>query len=159
MNEAKPPGKIFKALHAIMSEVGAISKDNKNSFQSYSFRSVAQAMAALQPLLIKNGVVLQPGYEQVALHDQEKGFTATCMLALTFWCIEDESCLTVRVPGQGADSSDKALAKALAMAFKYAVFQTLSIPEDGTDSEFATPEVKTVKKAAAGPKSIREMIG
>lgn len=162
MNETVQTQKILDKLLAITSEIGVIGKTNKNSFQNYNFRSVSQAMAALQPLLVKHGVVLQPNYTGLMLHQQEKGFTATCTLHLTFYCVEDQSSLMITAVGQGADSGDKALYKAMAGAFKYGVFQTFCIPEDGADAEFSEPEVKAKKPAAkstgaTGP-SIRNLL-
>lgn len=155
MNNAS--NKVLAALHSLMSEIGAIGKTNTNSFQNYKFRSVAQAMSALQPLLIKHNLIIQPFYDTIQLHEQEKGYTATCVLNLTFHHVEDGSTLSYRIPGQGADSGDKALGKAMAMAFKYAVFQGMAVPEDGVDSEFSEPEVKTKPKTAAP--SMKNLLG
>lgn len=146
MSEHKVPA-VFGALHAVMREIGVIGKENTNSFQKYNFRSVAQAMASLQPLLIKHNLIAIPHYDSPVLHEQEKGYTATVRLSLQFISTVDGSDVMAQVPGQGADAGDKALAKALAGAFKYAVFQTFCVPEEGVDAEFASPEVKAKPKA------------
>lgn len=136
-----PTNKVLTSLHAIMGEIGSIGKTNTNSFQKYNFRSVGQAMSALQPLLMKHRLILQPCYQDEKLQEQEKGYTAVATLNLTFHHVDDGSSFLVRVPGQGADAGDKALYKALAGAFKYAVFQTFCIPEDGVDAEHDSPAV------------------
>lgn len=156
-NDNKQPA-IFAKMHAIQSEIGSIGKNNKNSFQNYAFRSVGQAMAALQPLLNKHGVILQPTYSEPHIIEQEKGAGATVLLRLQFVAIEDGSAMLVAAVGQGADSGDKAVYKAMAGAFKYAVFQTFCIPEDGVDAEFSEPEVKTKKRTPANG-SLREILG
>ena len=156
MNETKVPD-IFAKLHAIQSEMGAIGKANTNSFQNYKFRSVGQAMAALQPLLNKHGVILQPTYSDPHIIEQEKGCGATVLLRMQFVSVSDGSAMLVSAVGQGSDSGDKAVYKAMAGAFKYAVFQTFCVPEDGIDAEFSEPEVKA-KKKTAGP-NLRDILG
>lgn len=151
---SEPSNKVLTSLHAVMAEIGAIGKTNVNSFQKYNFRSVDQAMSALQPLLLKNRLILQPCYQDEKLHEQEKGFSATAVLNLTFHHVDDGSSFLVRVPGQGADSGDKALYKALAGAFKYAIFQTFCIPESGTDAEHESPEVKPKAKPLNAMKNL-----
>jgi hypothetical protein len=143
-------GKVYAALHAVIAEIGAIGKNNTNSFQKYQFRSVGQAMAALQPLLVKHKLILQPNVTGYQMMDQEKGAGCVLMLQLNFIHIEDGSSLVVSSVGQGSDSGDKAVDKALAGAFKYAVFQTFCVPEDGMDAENFEPEVK-MKPKATGP--------
>lgn len=166
MSETTAPEGIFHKLAKITADIGAIGKTNKNSFQNYNFRSVGQAMAALQPLLVKYNVVLQPCFGEVQLHQQEKGYTATCGLSLTFYDADTDTSLMVRSVGQGADAGDKAMYKAMAGAFKYAVFTTFCVPEDGADAEFSEPEVKpraakseAKPVTAPGPKITRDILG
>lgn len=140
------PG-ILKKMNAITSEIGSVGKTNTNSFQNYRFRSIAQAMAALQPLLVKHKVVVQPSFQNVQIIEQEKGAGATVNLALGFWDTEDGSSLVVHAVGQGSDAGDKAVPKAMACAMKYAIFSTFMVPEDGIDAEFSSPEVKPKSKA------------
>lgn len=157
--ESMSPGKIFEKMHSITSEIGAIGKTNKNTFQNYQFRSVAQAMAALQPLLVKHSVILQPEFGAVQILEQEKGCGAVVSLRATFWCIEDGSMLTVSCVGQGSDSGDKAVPKAMACAVKYLIFTTFMVPEDGVDAEFSEPDVKTKPKAAKKSGGIMDILG
>lgn len=47
---------ILDVLPKLMGEIGAISKDNRNQQQNYSFRSVEQALNVLSPLFVKHGI-------------------------------------------------------------------------------------------------------
>jgi len=158
-------GSIFPKIHKITAEIGAIPKTNTNQFSKYNFRSVAQAMAALQPMLTKHGVVVQPSFDRVQILEQEKGFGAVVHLTMTFWSVEDQSNLTVSCVGAGSDSGDKALAKAMACAVKYCIFTTFMIPEEGTDAEYSEPDVKPAKKTektgmpASGTPKMRDILG
>lgn len=150
-------GDVFKSLHAITAEIGAIGKTNKNSFQNYNFRSIGQAMAALQPLLVKHNLVLQPSFTNFQVLEQEKGSGMVVMLALGFYSTTDGSSFVVRSVGQGADSGDKAAYKAMAGALKYAIFSTFCVPEEGADAEFSEPEVKMKKPTSSA--TARNILG
>jgi hypothetical protein len=156
MNESNP-GAIYGALHSIMSEFGAIGKNHENSFQRYKFRSIADTVARLTPLLIKHKVIMQPCYHNQQLHQQEKGWTVSLSLSLTFYAVEDGSSITFQSAGIGSDAGDKAGNKAMAAAWKYAVLHGFGVPEEGVDSEFSNPEVsrkkptKSTSSDGAGP--------
>lgn len=150
--EYKPGPKILGAMKAITAEMKSIPKTNTNSFQKYNFRSIAQAMAALQPLLIKHDVVLQPEILDREVHMLEKGCMVLLTYQLTFWHVSSGESFTVSMTGQGADSGDKAASKAEASGFKYCIFHAFCIPEDGVDSEFHNPEVQKKSSAAVEKK-------
>ncbi len=141
------PQGIYAAMHKIMSEIGAIGKEGRNEFQKYSFRGISQVVDALQPLLVKHGVIMIPQYGDLCLHPQDKGFTATCKLQLGFICVEDGSNMFYASVGQGADSGDKAANKAMTAAFKYALCHGLGIRENevGTDADSDSPVVVAKK--------------
>ncbi len=150
------PQLIFEKMHKIMGEMGIIGKEGRNEFQKYSFRGIAQVIDALQPLLVKHGVILLPQYGDSQLHGQEKGFTATCKLQLGFIAIEDGSNCFFASIGQGADSGDKAMNKAMTAALKYALCHGLCIRENevGTDADAdADSPVVENKKSATAPKT------
>jgi hypothetical protein len=127
---------ICKKMLALMNDVGAIEK-TRDSFQKYKYRGIDDALAALQPLLIKHGVILVPGYTEPVLQPAgEKGFLASTQLHLGWVDADSGEMLRTSFPGVGYDVSDKGIYKAMAGAFKYAVFQTLCIPtEEDKDAE------------------------
>ena len=51
---------IYKAIPAIMGEIGYIGKEKKNQQQGFMYRGVDDVMNALQPLLVKHGVFVVP---------------------------------------------------------------------------------------------------
>ncbi len=151
--------KILEKLHSIMAEFGVVGKNNENTFQKYKFRSIADTVHKLTPLLVKHKVVMQPCYHNQQLHQQEKGWTATLDLALTFYCVDTGSSMVFRATGQGSDSGDKACNKAMTAAFKYAILHGFGVAEEGADSEFSEPEVKARKSVLPATKSMKEILG
>lgn len=141
------PGAILKAMHAVMSEVGAISKDRNNVQQSYKFRGVDDVLKALQPLFIKHGIIC---VQEVLEHSREilptarGGTMASVRLKVmhTYHCVADGSAISCVTWGEAMDSGDKASNKAMAVSLKYAHFFSFTIPtEEPLDTENESPEM------------------
>ena len=136
--------KIYEAIPQIMAEIGAITKDKKNTQQGFMYRGIDDVMNALQPLLIKHKVFAVPEVlEQKREERQTKNggnlIYSICTIKYTFFA-DDGSSITSIVVGEGMDSGDKATNKAMAIAFKYACFQVFCIPtEEMKDPDAETP--------------------
>lgn len=166
---------INKAIVSIMKDIGSISKDKKNQKHGYQYRGVDDVMNALYPALVENGVFIIPKVLETKREERTSNagnnliFT-TCKMSYTF-CAEDDSKIEVIMSGEGMDSGDKSMNKAMSAAYKYACFQLFCIPtEDLKDPDMDTyivedrrvtaEEVEMLKKAAdrTGMK-LDEMIG
>ena len=155
MGETK--GKIYAAISAVMDDVGAVSKNDKNQFDGYKFRGIDAVMNALSPAMIKNHVfvtpeVLESSREERMSRKQEPLIYSVIKVKYTFYT-DDGSNVTAVVIGEAMDRSDKSTNKAMSAAFKYACFQTFCIPtEEMKDSEEETiepePKKRTEKKTA-----------
>lgn len=148
---------IYKAITAVMEEVGAVGKNNVNESQKYKFRGIDDVMNALHPVMSKHKVFCTPTVLDVTREERQnrQGNTLVYSVATvkyTFYTVDGSSVETV-VVGEAMDSGDKSLNKALSAAFKYSCFQTFCIPtEEMHDSEEDTYEVapkKTSKKKEA----------
>lgn len=151
---------IYTAINAIMSEVGAIKKEQKNQQQGFMYRGVDVVMNVLQPLFVKHGVCPVP---RVLNHTREERTTKSggnliysiLDVEYTFYAL-DGSHIVAAVTGEGMDSGDKASNKAMSVAFKYACFQVLCIPTEAQDPDGDTPEESAPKaepsKKTAAPK-------
>jgi hypothetical protein len=143
-------GAIFKAIPAIMAEVGAIAKDRTNVAQNYKFRGIDDVYNALHDLFIKYKIftipeVLEEKDDTVITSKGTTLFYARLKIKYTFFA-EDGSFVTAVVRGEGMDSGDKASNKAMAVAHKYALIQTFAIPtSDGVDPENESHDIKAVK--------------
>lgn len=154
---------IFKAMHAVMSEVGVIGKDRKNPQQGYQFRGIDDVLAVLQPLFIKHGVFCVPKVlkaEREVLPTKSGGSMASVRLLVehTFFA-SDGSSVYATTYGEAMDAGDKASNKAMSAALKYALTESFAIPtkESDRDTEEQSPELAgkapgspaTAKAAAA----------
>lgn len=125
---------IFETIDLIMKEVPAIGKTKQNTKQNYKFRGIDDVMNKLQPIFAKYKLFVVP---EVLEQTREERKTSTggtllysiCKIKYTFYA-EDGSHVEATVIGEGMDSGDKASNKAMAIAFKYALFQVFCIPTE-----------------------------
>lgn len=138
--------KIYKAIISTMKDIGAIGKDQKNTFDGYKFRGIDDVYNALQPAMVKNGIFVAPTLLEMSQEDRisrkgEQMIHTYLQVQFTFYA-DDGSYVTAVVPGEAADRSDKSINKAMSAAFKYACFQTFCIPvADMKDADAESPEI------------------
>ncbi|MDR1328873.1 MAG: ERF family protein [Oscillospiraceae bacterium] len=148
--------KIYPAIAAIISDIGAVGKNQKNQQQNFKYRGIDDIMNALQPLLSKHKVFSVPQIlDQKREERQSKNGSvliySICTIKYTFYA-EDGSFVEAVVIGEGMDSGDKATNKAMSIAFKYACFQVFCIPtEEMPDPDAETPPPSTPKGGAQTP--------
>ena len=148
---------IYKKMSEVMSAVGAIGKDQKNTQQNFKFRGIDQFVNALYPALTKAGVFMAPRVVSATQETREvvrgsgkTGIDKTVNLLVEYdFYAEDGSKVTIGpIAAEGLDSGDKATNKALSAALKYALIQTFSIPtEDMVDGDSVSPEIGASKSS------------
>lgn len=125
---------IFESISAVMAEIGAVGKNQKNQQQGFMYRGIDAVMNAINPALVKHKVFIVP---EVLEQTREERRTAKgglliysiCKTKFKFYA-EDGSFVEAVTVGEGMDSGDKATNKAMAIAFKYACFQVFCIPTE-----------------------------
>ena len=141
---------IYESICKVMEELGAVGKTSKNQQQGFMYRGIDAVMNALNPLLSKHHVFVVP---EVLNHTREerqssKGGNLIYSIATvkyTFYA-EDGSNVSAIVVGEGMDSGDKSMNKALAIALKYCFFQVFCIPtEEMVDPDAECHEVAAKK--------------
>lgn len=151
-------GKIYQAIPAIMGEINAVGKNQRNKQQGFNYRGVDDVMNAINPALINHKVFIVPEImEQTREERQTKGganlIYSICRMRFKF-CAEDGSHIEAVTIGEGMDSGDKATNKAMAVAFKYACFQVFCIPtEEMKDPDTESHEVKGKGQTPSGAES------
>lgn len=136
-----------------MEKVGAISKDRKNPL-GFRYRGIEDALNHLQPALIELGLTVEVECRDLrTMHYVEKGekkdrlqFQTHLLMDVTFVAMDGSRSKRTAV-GEGLDTAgDKATNKAMAAAFKYAIFLGLCIPvDDGTLDDPDASGVKTTE--------------
>lgn len=135
---------IYQAITNVMQEDYAITKNKRNQQQGFMYRGIDDVMNTFQPLLAKNKIFVVPEvlteYREERTTSKEKTLIYSVLKVKYTFYAEDGSSVSAVVVGEGMDSGDKASNKAMAVAMKYAMFQTFCIPtEEMTDPDAETP--------------------
>lgn len=152
MSEERIP-MIYSAICGVMEDIGAVGKNDTNRQQGFKYRGIDAVMNALNPAMLKHKIFCVPEVLDQSREERTttKGSTliySVCRIRYTFFTTDGSSVQAV-VVGEGMDSGDKATNKAMAVAFKYACFQTFCIPTENLmdDPDAETPESSRKKPA------------
>lgn len=133
---------IYQALNAVMRDVQAVRKGEKNTAPNggFMFRGIDAVTNAVGPALREHGVIVAPrvtdwNYDTVTVgHKQTQMGHARVLIEFTWYGPEGDTLVTVAA-GEAFDSGDKATAKAHSVAFRTCMIQTLCLPTDEADPD------------------------
>ena len=135
---------IYEAIGSIMKKGVAIGKEKRNQQQNFMYRGIDDVMNVFQPLMSEAGIFMVPEVLEAKREERQSSRGGNLIYSIlkvryTFYA-EDGSNVSAVVIGEGMDSGDKASNKAMAVAMKYAMFQTFCIPtEEMPDPDAETP--------------------
>ena len=138
---------IYKAVAGVIADIGAVGKDKVNKQQGFKYRSVDDVYSVLNPALAKNKIFIIPEIlEQKREMRTNKNGTqitwVTLRIKYTLFA-DDGSFIETVLLGEAMDTGDKAINKAMAIAYKYLCFQVFCIPvEDMDDPDAERPELQ-----------------
>ena len=130
---------VHQALSKVMGDVQAVKKDSKNQAQKFNFRGIDAVMNAVGPALRKHGVTILP--EDVEVH-RSNGTTASgkptaeVVVKVTYRVYGPAGdSIHGKVAAEAMDFGDKAIAKAMSVAYRTFLLQALTIPTDEPDPD------------------------
>lgn len=130
---------VHQALTKVMGDVQAVRKDSKNQAQKFNFRGIDAVMNAVGPALRKHGVTILP--EDVEVH-RSNGTTANgkqtaeVVIKVTYRIYGPSGdSIHGKVAAEAMDFGDKAVAKAMSVAYRTFLLQALTIPTDEPDPD------------------------
>lgn len=140
---------IYQALNAVMRDVQAVRKGERNSHGGFNFRGIDAVTNAVGPALREHGVIVVPNvldaqYDVVHVGQKQTVMSRVALRIEWKWYGPEGDFITCITQGEAFDSGDKATAKAHSVAFRTAMLQTLCLPTDEKD-----PDVDTYERAAA----------
>lgn len=127
-----------EALLAAMADVRAVHKQEKNTHQGFYFRGVDAVVNATAPAFRKHGVVVTPRLESVDYVQHAGGKNAiTDARVVVTYRFQHVGCepLEASVAAEARDYADKATAKAMSVAFRIALLQSLCLPTEDVDPD------------------------
>lgn len=135
---ATNPPHVYTAIQGISHEFAeqGLAKGDINKQQNFKFRGIDAVMNALAPMLVRHNLIIIP---RMVARDGDARMTksgtalyvAVVAAEFDFISAVDGSTVTARTYGEAMDTADKATNKAMAVAYKYAAFQTFCIPTEG----------------------------
>lgn len=139
MRQVTDQPSVQEALAAVMADVQAVRKSERNKSQGFNFRGIDTVVNAVGPALRTHGVVVVPNVEDIQFHDYQtsKGTSMRNCVVRTrfrFWGPGGDYVDAVTY-GEASDSGDKSVSKAQSVAFRIALLQALAIPTDEPDPD------------------------
>jgi len=136
---------VDQAWNAVMNDVQAIKKGERNQAQGFNFRGVDTVVNAVGPLLRKHGVTVIPTPVDIQFYDYATS-RGTAMRNATV-----KMHYTIRGPGgdtidgggafgEASDAGDKSVSKAQSVAERVFLLQALMIPTDEPDPDSESHE-------------------
>lgn len=131
---------IHELLPKVSRAVGTVRKDGFNAGQKFNFRGIDAVVNACHVALAEHGVTVVPklisvDYESVKIGRQgNTGTSVRVVVSYTFTAGDGTSVETV-VAAEGNDMADKGTAKAMSVALRTALLQTLMLPTDDVDPD------------------------
>ncbi len=143
---AKSGMTVHERILAVLRDLPAIGKNQRNQQQGFNFRGVDDVLDELNPLLAKHGVFFVPTVleRQESCRQTVKGGTLWVVnlhIRYTFYGLAGDQ-VVADGWGEGTDSGDKSTQKAMTGAMKYVLFQTFAIAthERELDADETTQE-------------------
>lgn len=139
---------LYSAILAVMREVGYVQKKGRvqGGGMNYRFAGEADLLAALRPSMVEHGLVMlplaldiQPIHEMLPTKYGDKPSRTVRVVSTYRLAHESGEHIDIQVAGEGQDKGDKATAKAMTIALKYALRQSFLI-ETGDDPDMSRPE-------------------
>ena len=138
-------GQVYQCKANMQSEIsqGGLGKCQEakdwNGNVLYRFRGIDDIQNLLAPLLSKHNLDITPICREMILKEQivkdKLLFACTVKVDYIFTCTTDGSQLIATMYGQANDYGDKAISKAMSMAYKYMAIQAFCIPVQGEDPD------------------------
>jgi hypothetical protein len=150
---------LIKKLAEIMKEVKYIQKTGKNKFHGYTYCKESDVSEKIREELAKRSVMMVPSVisHEHREHINARGKTeyiARVLMSFTFMDGDTGEEISFQISGEGQDSGDKAVYKAMTGAEKYALMKCFLIPtgDDPTPQDDPDPENDRPQEPQEQPK-------
>lgn len=165
--------KVAKKISEVMKQVEYLKKDGKVAYGStrYNYLSEEKITSEIRKAMADVGLIIYPSKMEI-VSEQEvntrsgKVRVLNIVAAYHIKDIESGEFIEIQTLGEGMDSGDKAIYKAMTGAYKYAQRQTFMIPtgddpdkvsSDELNGDDTLPEKQTTKKASKEKQEKKEV--
>ena len=124
---------------AVMQEVQAVGKKDRNAAQGFNFRGIDAVVNKVGPALRNAGGFIAPTVNSIDYSTsptKSGGLNNIARVDVTYTVYgSDGSTIAGNVVGEAFDSGDKATAKAMSVAYRTFLLQILCLPTDEPDPD------------------------
>lgn len=129
-----------QSIAGVLKKVKSVGKDSKNTAQGWNFRGIDAVVNAVYPALAEVGGFVVPNVlDQSIEHGTTKGGGAMTTIRLRvrydWYGTDGGEPISGEVYAEAFDTSDKGTAKAMSVAFRTYLLQTLMLPTDDVDPD------------------------
>lgn len=142
MTETLPDGgtpSVEQAWSDVMGEVTHLGKDSRNQQQGFNFRGIDAVMNLVGPVLRKHGVSIMPSAEDIQRRDftTAKGTVMRETVVNVTYIVTGPAGDTLigSAFGEASDAGDKSTSKAMSVAYRTFLLQSLCLPTDEPDPD------------------------
>lgn len=130
---------LFQKISQVMQDVEYLSKDGEIKFGTTNYKAISEekVTSTLRTSLINNGLVILP-FEQVA---GRTGNVSTVNTKYKIIDIDTGQFEVLASSGEGADTQDKGVGKAMTYAYKYMLLRTFAIPTGEDPDKISSAEL------------------
>lgn len=141
MSETK---NLFQKISQVMKDVEYLSKDGEIKFGTTNYKAISEekVTSTLRTSLIANGLVILP-FEQVS---GRTGNISTVNTKYKIIDIDTGQFEVLASSGEGADTQDKGVGKAMTYAYKYMLLRTFAIPTGEDPDKISSAELDAKQK-------------
>lgn len=141
---------VHQAWAAVMADCRKLGKDERNPDQGFMYRGIDGVMNLVGPVLRDHGVAVVPSFCEATHRDvrtsrDKPAREATVMVTFTVYGPAGDS-FHGMAPGESMDMGDKGTPKAMSVALRTFLLQSLCLPTQDTD-----PDAQTFERAPAPP--------
>jgi hypothetical protein len=141
--------RVYAAINAVAAELAKVGlpKGHINLDDQYAYRGIDDVYNRLGPVLARHKLCVLPRVLERTCEERQGALDIMLLhvvlrAAFDFVGVEDGSTHTVEAYGEALDPGDKATAKAMQSAYKYALLQAFCIPLGTEDADASSPRIK-----------------
>lgn len=147
---------VHQAMLGVMRQVRAVGKDSHNGHGNFNFRGIDATLNAIGPAMRDHGILPLPQVMEQSAEMVEVGNnrTRTRMVTVTVrytFAGPAGDTVVVETPGEAMDSGDKAITKAMSVAYRTALLQTFALPTQEKDPDADSYERSPAEPATSQP--------
>jgi hypothetical protein len=130
---------LYKKISQVMRDVSYLSKDDDIAFGNTKYKAISEekVTSTLRESLINNGLVILP-FEQTA---SKNGNISSVNTKYKIVDIDTGQYEVLASSGEGADTQDKGVGKAMTYAYKYMLLRTFAIPTGEDPDKVSSAEL------------------